>query len=98
MDNKQIARRVLEEAFGKGNYNVADECLAADHVSNDPNNPPNYMKGPNGLKMIAKIYRTAFPDLAVTIDDQLADGDRVVTRWTCRGTHSGNLDQMQPTG
>lgn len=98
MDNKQIARRIFEEVFTKGKYEVADECVAPNHVSHDPNNPPGYVQGPEGLKMVARLYRGAFPDMVMTIDDQIAEGDRVVTRWSCRGTHTGNLAELPPTG
>jgi hypothetical protein len=44
------------------------------------------------------MYRSAFPDLRITFDEQVAEGDRVVTRWTCRGTHKGELMGVAPTG
>ncbi|MGZ3421093.1 MAG: ester cyclase [Polyangiales bacterium] len=96
--NKMLARRLLEEGFSKGDLSVAEQCLAPNHVSHDPNNPPNYQPGPKGTQEIIKIYRTAFPDLKLTVDDQLADGDRVVTRWTARGTQKGPLMDIPPTG
>ena len=98
MENKTVARRILEEAFGKGDLKVIDQCVAASHVDHDPANPPSLPNGPAGIRMIVQLYRGAFPDLRMTIEDQLADGDRVVTRWTARGTHQGNLNELAPTG
>jgi steroid delta-isomerase-like uncharacterized protein len=95
--NKMLARRIFEEGFSKGDLSVAEQILAPNHVSHDPNNPPTYQQGPRGMQDIIKIYRTAFPDLKMTIDDQIMDGDRVVTRWTARGTHKGQLMEIAPT-
>ena len=44
------------------------------------------------------MYRTAFPDMRITIEDQVAEGDKVVTRWTASGTHQGDLMGIDPTG
>lgn len=96
--NKQIARRMYEEGFNKGDYNSVAQVLAPDHCSHDPHNPPGYKVGPDGMKEIIRHYRAAFPDLHFTIDEQMAEGDRVITRWTSRGTHRGQLMELAPTG
>jgi predicted ester cyclase len=96
--NKMLSRRLLEEGFGKGDLSVTEQCLAPNHVSHDPNNPPNYQPGPRGTQEIIKLYRGAFPDMKMVCDEQLSEGDRVVTRWTARGTHKGQLMDMAPTG
>jgi predicted ester cyclase len=98
IENKTTARRILEEAFGKGDLKVIDQCIASSHVDHDPANPPSMPNGPAGIKMIVQTYRGAYPDLRMTIDDQIAEGDRVVTRWTARGTHQGPLGEIAPTG
>ncbi len=95
--NKALARRSLEEIWNKGNLAVADELIAPNHVAHDPANP-NAGSGPEATKQQASMYRTAFPDLQITIDDQVAEGDQVVTRWTARGTHRGDLMGIAPTG
>src|SRR5262245_38371385 len=95
--NKAIVRRGFEELFNKGQLDVADEVFAKDYVGHDPALPKD-LHGPQEFKKFVQMYRTAFPDLVCTIEDQLADGDKVVTRFTARGTHRGELMGIPPTG
>ena len=97
-DNKKLARRLIEEAVSKGNIGVIDEIVAPDWIDNDPNNPPDLPAGAEGLKQLVSMYRGAFPDMVMTIEDQIAEGDKVVTRWTVKGTHGGDLMGIAPTG
>lgn len=94
--NKTLSRRVNEECFNRGNLAIADELLAADYV--DHAAPPGLAAGVEGFKQLVALYRTAFPDLHVTIEDQIAEGDRLATRFTTRGTHQGELMGIAPTG
>jgi steroid delta-isomerase-like uncharacterized protein len=96
-ENKALARRVLEEMFNEGNLDLADEVFAPDYVNHDPAMPED-IRGPEGFKEYVGAYRTAFPDLHLQIEDQIAEGDRVVTRWTGTGTHEGELAGIAPTG
>ena len=96
-ENKALARRLLEEAFNAGRLDVAEELVASDFVGHAPSLPEE-VRGPAGLKELIAGYRTAFPDIHVTIEDQIADGDRVVTRWSAKGTHQGELMGMPATG
>jgi steroid delta-isomerase-like uncharacterized protein len=96
-ENKALARRVLEEMFNKGNLDVADELLAPDYVDHDPAMPED-IRGPEGFKQYVSGYRSAFSDLHLEIEDQIAEGDKVVTRWTGTGTHDGELSGIPPTG
>ena len=96
--NKAIARRFLEEVFGQGKLAVADEILAPDHVDHGPGALPGMPPGPEASKMLVTGYRNAFPDIHFTIDDQIAEGDKVVTRWTGHGTHKGELAGIPATG
>jgi steroid delta-isomerase-like uncharacterized protein len=89
-ENKRIARRAIEEIYNAGKLEVVDELLAPDCVSYDVA-MPEPLRGPDALKQQAQGYRSAFPDLRLTIDQQLAEGDSVCTRWTARGTHRGEL-------
>jgi predicted ester cyclase len=91
---KERSRRLYEEVFGRGNYRAADEILAADIVRHGPGVPPE--QGTESIKRQAARLRTAFPDLRVTLEDQIASDDRVVSRWSAGGTHSGPLNL--PTG
>jgi predicted ester cyclase len=95
-ENKKVIRRVWEEAMNKGNLAVADEVMAANYVFHGPGGVD--AKGPEGFKQYITIYRTAFPDLHCTIDDMVAEGDKVVSRFTLRGTHKGDLMGIAPTG
>jgi steroid delta-isomerase-like uncharacterized protein len=87
--NKALVCRLVDEAQTKGNLEVIDELLADDFVDHTPlpGLPPNR----DGIKVLFGMLRAAFPDLQVTIDEQLADGERVATRKTFRGTHLGEL-------
>jgi steroid delta-isomerase-like uncharacterized protein len=97
-ENKTISRRFIEEAFNKGNVDVIDEIVSSNIVTHDPAAPPNMPAGSEGVKQMVLGYRSAFPDIKVTIDDLIAEGDKVVTRWSARGTHEGELMGIPPTG
>lgn len=84
-DNRAVVRRYWEEVFGRGDLAVADELFAAEHVVHDPNLPEE-ARGPEAMKAAAALARRVSPDLTVSIEDEIADGDRVVTRWTATGT------------
>jgi len=94
-ENKAIARRVQEEAFNQGNLAVIDELVSADYVDHDL--PPGFPPGREGFKQMVAMYRAAFPDVQMTIDDVVAEGDKVVMRWTAKGTHQGELMGIPPT-
>lgn len=94
--NKTIVRRVFEEPW-KGNLDVVDELIARDYVGHDPANPEP-LHGPEGVKEFISTYRSAYPDARITVEQQLAEGDMVATRWTARGTHEGDLLGIAPTG
>jgi predicted ester cyclase len=96
-DLKALARRETEEILGEGNLDVADEIIAPDYVGHDPASPEP-VRGPEGVKEQATGYRAAFPDLMITIEQQVAEGDTVVSRWTASGTHEGELFGIAPTG
>jgi steroid delta-isomerase-like uncharacterized protein len=97
-ENKKLARRVLEEGFSKGDLSAIEQCMAPNHVAHDPHLPPGYTQGVAGNKMLVQFYRTAFPDLRFVIEDQIAEGDRVVTRWRGEGTQRGPLGELPATG
>jgi steroid delta-isomerase-like uncharacterized protein len=97
-ENKALARRFLEEAFNEGNLGVIDEIVASDYVLHDPASPEEEIRGPEGFKGFVQMYRSAYPDTDITVEDQIAEGDAVVTRWTGRGTHQGELLGVAPSG
>ena len=96
--NKALSRRYLEEVFNQGKLNVLDEIIASDHVNTGPGTLPGLPVGPEGDKQLVTMYRNAFPDIHFTIDEQIAEGDKVVTRWTGQGTHKGELLGIPATG
>jgi steroid delta-isomerase-like uncharacterized protein len=96
--NKTVSRRFFEEVFGKGKLNVLDEIIATDHVNTGPGTLPELPTGPEGAKQLVTVYRNAFPNVHFTIDEQIAEGDKVVTRWTADGTHQGELVGIPATG
>ena len=95
--NKAIARRALE-LFSGGDLDEMDELVSQDAVDHDTQNPNREIHGPEGAKKTAAIYRAAFPDLRITVEDQIAEGDKVVTRWTATGTQDGDLPGLPASG
>jgi steroid delta-isomerase-like uncharacterized protein len=95
--NKAIVRRLFTELWNNGNLLVADELFAPNYAHYDPSTP-DFGRGPDSEKKRAALYRTAFPDLHLTIEDVIAEGETVMTRWSCRGTHKGDLNGIAPTG
>ncbi len=93
--NKEIVRRLGVEPW-EGNLGVIDELVAADYVGHDPAQPE--LHGPDGIREFITTYLAAFPDGKITIDEQLAEGDLVASRWTGRGTQQGELMGVPPTG
>ena len=94
--NKEIVRRLAEEPW-RGNYDVIDEHVATDYVGHDPATP-SPIRGPAGFREFVKTYQDAFRDARVTVEEQLAEGDRVATRWSARGIHEGEIMGIPPTG
>jgi steroid delta-isomerase-like uncharacterized protein len=94
--NKAVARAIFD-AFNSGDLDSLDDVVAPHSVDHDPYNPFRE-EGREGLKKVIGMYRQAFPDLQITVDDQIAEGDKVVTRWTATGTHQGELMGSPGTG
>jgi steroid delta-isomerase-like uncharacterized protein len=95
--NKNIVRRLFEEVWNKGHVAVADELFAPTYTHHD-SSTPDLGRGPESEKKRATLYRNAFADIRVTIEDIMAEGETVVARWSCRGTHKGDLNGIAPTG
>jgi steroid delta-isomerase-like uncharacterized protein len=95
--NKAIVRRLFAELWNTGNLSVADEIFTPNYTHHDPSTP-DFGRGPESEKKRATLYRTAFPDIHLTIEDVIAEGETVMTRWSCRGTHKGELNGFAPTG
>ena len=97
--NKATARRWFLDIIAQGQLAVADEVFAANHIIHDPHAPPGgWPNGPEGLKTVASVFGGGFGDWNITLEDQIAEGDKVTIRWTSRGTHTGEFQGMPPTG
>ena len=94
-DAKEIVRRLTEDAWK--DRSVIDELAATDYVGYDPTEPEP-VRGPAGLRTQLEKYVDAFEGAHVTVDEQFAEGDLVATRWTGRGTHTGEIAGVAPTG
>ncbi|HEV8711598.1 MAG TPA: ester cyclase [Candidatus Binatia bacterium] len=96
-DNKAIVRRYFEEVVNDGNLAVADELISTSYVSHYPMGY-DFGGDPEDVKQIVSIVRTAFPDVHFTLEDVLAEGNKVVARWTFRGTHEHDFMGVPPAG
>ena len=95
-ENKARVRQAFNEIMNKGNLSAVDEYLAPDFVGYFSNAPA--VQGREGFKQFISMWLAAFSPLSVTVDDALAEGDKVVARVTFRGTHTGPLMNIPPTG
>jgi len=96
-ENKAIVRRFFEEFVTNGDLSVADELLAKDFVDHNPAGP-NQGPGLEGTKQLFAVRRLAFPDAVATVEDQISEGDKVVSRLTITGTHQGEFMGIPATG
>lgn len=94
--NKNLIRRLIDEAQSQGKLDVVDELLADDFVDHTPF--PGVPPTRTGVKMLFGYLRSAFPDLQVRIHEQIAEGEKVVTRKTFEGTHRGEFMGVPSTG
>lgn len=95
-ENKELVRRFENEVWNEGNLDSIEEYLAEDFVEHSPlpqaaNSRAEYIEE-------AKAYQTAIPDVTYTVEDVVAEGDKVGTRVTVEGTHEGELLGVEPTG
>ena len=89
-------RRVFEEAFNRGNLAVVDELLSPNHFAHNAiGGAPN---GPQGFKLLIVMFRTAFPNLHCTVEDEIREGDKFSAHWTLRGTQQGPFMGNPPPG
>ena len=95
--NKNNVRRLFEEVWNKGNVSVTDELFSSNYNHHDSSSP-DFGRGPESEKKRVTLYRNAFPDMRLTIDDIVAEGETVVARWSCRGTHKGDFNGIASTG
>jgi steroid delta-isomerase-like uncharacterized protein len=93
-ENKDLARRSWEMLVNQQNPDAIDELYTPNFVWHEPDED---IQGPEEARRFLGMYLSAFPDMRVSVEDEIAEGDKVVTRWTIRGTHRGELMGMDPT-
>ena len=98
-DNKALARRAIEELWSKANVDVLDEIYSPDYVDHRHHHPEDdeAFKGTKNLMKAVKEFHDAFPNFYDTIEDVIAEGDKVVVRFTSQGVHKGKLMGIEPT-
>jgi len=94
-DTKALVRRFYEQVINQKNLSLVDELCTTTHVYH---NPPTTLHGREEFKQLLSLYITAFPDARLSVEDHLAEGDKVVIRYTFRGTHQADLMGIPPTG
>jgi steroid delta-isomerase-like uncharacterized protein len=92
--NKAIVRRAID-AISRGDVHEALTCIAPNYLYHGPGVE---VHGADGFTQVVNVYLAAFPDLSLAIEEQIAEGDLVMTRFTARGTHRGELAGVQPSG
>ena len=95
-DNKALLRRFYEELWTKGNLDAGDELVSRDYVDHQP--APGLRTDRDGFRALVRAWREGFPDGRETIGDLIAEGDKVVGRFTFEGTHTGVFFGIPPTG
>ncbi len=95
-ENKAIVRQFWG-VWEEGNIDLVDELLAPDYINHTPASP-DQPTGPEGVKGVVAMFRSAIPDLRVVVEDMIAEGDKVAVRYTLEGTHEGELFGIPPTG
>lgn len=95
-ENKAVVLRMTEEFHNKGNIESAGQFFGGAYVHHDPASP--HVTDLGGLKEALRTFRAGCPDLHITTDELLADGDKVTKRWTWHATHTADLGGLPPTG
>ena len=96
-DNRKLARRYVEQVWNEGDVDVLEKIVTPDYVHHDPS-MQEFGSGVEGFKRLIEMQRKAFPDLQITLEDQIATKEKVVDRWIGRGTHEGEFMGNNPTG
>jgi steroid delta-isomerase-like uncharacterized protein len=95
-DNKHNVQRAFDGLFNRGELALADELASADFLNHEA--PPDAPRGPEGLRQIVTMLRTAFPDIHYDVEEVIAEDDKVAARTTMQGTHTGPFMGIPPTG
>jgi len=99
--HKAVVWRYIAAIWHQGQLEILEEVIAPTfvyHTNHTVGDGGHEVHGPDGVSRVVAAWRSAFPDLRFTLEDLLVEGDQVVARWTCRGTHQGVFRGMAPTG
>jgi steroid delta-isomerase-like uncharacterized protein len=94
--NRRLILSQHEEIWSKGNLSLVDQLYASKFFCHSIDSSPWH--GPEGVKDRVRVVRTAFPDWTETVEDIIAEDDRIVTRFVCTGTHRAVFLGIEPTG
>ncbi len=94
-ENKQVVRSFPERAINERNIDLIDEIFTEDVIDH---HPVDETRGREAIKGMTEYLHTAFGESATTVEDIIAEGDRVAIRWTSRGIHEGEFMGFEPTG
>jgi steroid delta-isomerase-like uncharacterized protein len=95
-ENKAIFRRYAEEVGNQHNFEIVNEIFER-YIAHQPDGS-TLVRGPEDVKRFQGEYHSAFPDFHINIEEQIAEGDKVVSHYTIRGTHQGDFRGMAPSG
>ncbi len=99
--NKALVRRMFEELWNQGNLDVVEELFSPSYAGHDPTDPNPGTRETHGhedIRAFVRMFQTAAPDLRFTVEDTIAEGDKVIAQWTATGTQRGDLLGLPPTG
>src|SRR5690349_23162152 len=96
-DLKELTRTYVDQVWNRGKLEVVEELVAPGCITHDPAAPGGQFTGPEGLKQLVAMYRTAFPDTQFELQDLIEEGDKVAARIAASGTHKGELMGIAPT-
>lgn len=97
MDPRTLLEEHTERVWNQGDLDAVDRFIAPDYVEHDPS-VEEHLNGPDAYRRNVDSFRSAFPDLEVTIEDSVVEGDRIAMRQSFRGTHEGEFMGIEPTG
>jgi steroid delta-isomerase-like uncharacterized protein len=97
-ENKACVRRLTEEVMNRGNFAVVEDLVAPDYIGHSATHSSGETRGRDGYQSFYQVLRSSFPNITFTIEDLIAEDDKVVSRWRAAGTHLGEFRGLPPTG
>jgi steroid delta-isomerase-like uncharacterized protein len=94
--NKELIRRMFDELANKGNLEVVDEVFDTNLVAHEPGGMT--VNGPRGYRQIVESYRSAMPDMSLTVESAISEDDMVAARWSAQGNNTGSYQGIPASG